>query len=660
MLVFDQLKKNDPQLRLLALVVFAGLFVLLAGLWWVQIVHARDYRESLETQSYRSVRMPAARGKILDRNGVVLAESRPNYSVSLYLEDLSDAFRKEYQRLRPVQIVTNRLPAWQQWLGFDCVKTQRVNLSKAQVEALEWQARYQAGNGVVQRVAAILQQPLPLDPARFRRHYASSLALPFVIVGNLNAVQIARFEEQSANLVGVDLEVETTRVYPRSDLAAHVLGYVLRNNDSVEGEDSFYSYRLSDYRGEVGIEWGFDEPLRGRAGAKSVLVNNLGYRQGEHVWNAADPGRNVVLTLDVRIQQAAERALRNRVGAQARGAVVVMDVQSGDILALVSSPAFDPNAFAQGISREKYRQLQEQTAEKNRATRENYAPGSIFKTIVGLACLEAGLNHRQKIFNPGHITIGHRYIHDTAPPGDYDFHRALLRSSNTYFISNGLRCGIANIIALGQRLHLGERVGLPTRQETAGIFPNLKTVGTGWFDGDTANICIGQGPMVVTPLQMAVMTSAFANGGKVFWPRLVERIESQDPTSLESPTVFEKGRVRDKLGVRPRNLEILRDAMLADTEDSEGTGRAAAVPGLKICAKTGTAQVTDERNHVVGHNLWFISFAPYEKPQYAVVVMVEGSGSGGGTCAPVVRDIYAAIQKPDDSPAKQTLARATN
>ncbi len=659
MLVFDQLKKNDPQLRLLAAVIFGCLFVLLAGLWWVQIVHARDYRASLETQSYRTVRVPAVRGKILDRNGAVLAENRPNYSIGLYLEDLSDAFRTEYQRIRPRRVVSNTLPAWQSWLGFDTVKTQRVKLSKSQISALEWQARYQVGDGVVRQVANTLKQPLVLDFAKFRQHFVKSPALPYPVLEDLNATQIARFEEQCAKISGVDLEVETMRVYPRSNVAAHVIGFVQQNNDSVKGEESFYSYRLSDFRGVVGIERGFDESLRGRAGAKAVLVNNLGYRQTENVWNAAEPGCNVVLTLDLRIQQAAERAFRQRVGAQARGAVVVMDVQSGDVLAMVSSPALDPNDFAQGISRDKYRQLQELTAEKNRATQENYAPGSIFKTIVGLACLESGLNHKQAIYNPGHYYVGRRYIDDQAPAGDYDFRRAIVRSSNTYFISNGLRYGcIEKIIKLGQQLHLGERTGLPTRQETAGHLPSLQRVRSAWFDGDTANICIGQGAIDVTPLQMAVMTSALANGGKVLWPRLVQRIESQDLTSVESPVSYSAGRVRNQLSVSARNLQILREAMLDETENPEGTGTRVSVTGLRICGKTGTAQVTDTSNRVVGYNLWFISFAPYEKPRYAVVVMAEGAGSGGGTCAPVARDIYEAIQKLESDAGVKSLAQA--
>lgn len=661
MLIFDQLKKNDPQLRLLAAVIFACLLVLLAGLWWVQIVHARDYRASLEWQSYRSVRVPAVRGKILDRNGAVLAESRPNYCISLYLEDLSDSFRKKYQHIRPIRVVTNSLSVWQKWLGFDSVKTQRVKLSKAQVEALEWLARYQVGNSVVQQVATILKQPLTLNYAQFCGHYSNRRALPYSVIEDLKPTQIARFEEQSANTVGVDMEIETTRVYPCSNIAAHVLGYVRRNNDSVKGEEAFFSYRLPDYRGAVGVEGGFDARLRGRAGAKSMLVNNLGYRQTENIWSAAEPGHNVVLTLDLRIQQAAERAMRGRLGPQARAAVVVMDVHSGDILALVSSPGFNPNDFVQGITPTEMARLTNVTLRPliNRATQEKYAPGSIFKTIVGLACLESGLNPKEIISSPGHIYVGRRYINDLAPAGDYDFRRAIVRSSNTYFISNGLRyqC-IEKIITLGQRLHLGERMGLRTRQETAGNLPSLQRVRSGWFDGNTANICIGQGEIAVTPLQMAVMTSALANGGKVLWPRLVQRIESQDPASSAPPEIFPTGRVRDELGVRDHNLQILRDAMLNETENPEGTGTKVVVPGLRICGKTGTAQVMDEHGRTTGHNLWFISFAPYEKPSYAVVVMVEGTGSGGGTCAPVAHDIYTAIQKFDGDDDTKSLAQA--
>jgi penicillin-binding protein 2 len=397
------------------------------------------------------------------------------------------------------------------------------------------------------------------------------------------------------------------------------------------------------------------------------LVNNLGYRQTERIWSPAEPGHNVVLSIDLKIQQVAENALRNVSGPTTRGAVVVMDVRTGDILALASSPTLNPNGFvhSKGISPEEWQRITEFHAQKNRATQENYMPGSIFKTVVGLAALEAGLNPNDEYRvepNPempsrGAIFVGRRKIRDLAAPGLYNFRRALMRSSNSYFIANGLRIGPERIIALGHRFHLGERFGLPLRQETGGSFP--KQVGPGWTDGNTANLSIGQDPVLVTPLQVAVLTAAIANGGKVLWPRLVERIEPRDPSSGETPMVYPAGRVRDELGVSQRSLRILQEAMLADTEDPEGTGKHATVPGLRICGKTGTAQIQDERGAKSGQTTWFASFAPYESPRWAVVIMVEEGASGGETCSPVARPIYSALLARERSPARgETMAKA--
>jgi penicillin-binding protein 2 len=429
-----------------------------------------------------------------------------------------------------------------------------------------------------------------------------------------------------------------------------------RDDSSEQGEDASFSYRLPDYRGMVGIEGGFDSELRGRAGAQAVLVNNMGYRQSANILTPSEPGHNVVLTLDLDIQHTAEESLLSHRGADARAAIVVMDVRTGDILAMVSSPAINPNYLSNNPSYLNDPKLRPQI---NRATQENYAPGSIFKPIVGLAALETGLDPNSLVNNPGYIYVGRRHITDLAPPGEYNLRRAIIFSSNTYFISVGLRAGIENVIRMGEKFHFGERTDLPTRQETAGIFPNLEQVqSTGWHDGDSANICFGQGEMAVTPLQMAVAYAAIANGGIVLWPRLVDRIEPQDPNSSEAPTVFRSGLVREELNVHPRNLKILRDAMLAETEDPEGTGHAAVVPGMRICGKTGTAQVMDPHNREIDRTTWFASFAPYEHPRYAVVVMVESGTYGGPTCAPIAHDIYAEILKKANADTPRTLARA--
>jgi penicillin-binding protein 2 len=466
--------------------------------------------------------------------------------------------------------------------------------------------------------------------------------------------------------MGVDLDVQSTRVYPYQTTASHLLGYLKRNDDSAEGEEAFFSYRLPDYRGELGIEFGFDKDLRGTAGAKSVLVNNVGYRQAENIWSPAEAGHNVVLTIDLRIQQVAESALRNVQGPTTRGAVVVMDVRTGDVLAMASSPTLNPNELVHGLTTNEMNRINELHAQRNRATQENYAPGSIFKTVVGLAALEAGLNPNELYRvqeNPerpgrGCIYVRGRKIKDTAPPGEYDFRRALMRSSNSYFITNALRLGPERIVRLGQRFHLGEKFGLPLRQETAGSFP--KQIGAGWTDGNTANLSIGQDPVLMTPLQVAVVISALANGGKVLWPRLVDRLEPHDSSTGEQPVVFASGRVRDELGVSQRSMKILLEAMLADTEDPQGTGKGAAVPGLRICGKTGTAEIQNERSADTGQTTWFASFAPYENPRWAVVVMVEDGQSGGTTCSPVAKSIYTALLERDRARLKkgETMARA--
>jgi penicillin-binding protein 2 len=399
----------------------------------------------------------------------------------------------------------------------------------------------------------------------------------------------------------------------------------------------------------MGVEGVYDSELLGRAGIKSVLVNSVGYRQSEDTWLPADPGTNLVLTIDLRIQEAAERALRT-VARNVRGAVVVMDPRNGDVLALVSLPGYDPNEFIPRLSAADWEKLTdpEMRPQVNRATAENYSPGSTFKIIIALAGLESGtLNPAEIYHNMGYYPLG-KGIKDLAKPGDYDFHKAFKESSNSYFIYQGLNAGLENILKIARRFHFGERTGIPILQETSGLLPSpewkRKTFQDKWRDGDTANLCIGQGYLDVTPLQMAVMTAAIANGGKVFWPRLKREFEAPGAVRPVAAAPFTPGELRDELGVHPKNLALIRDAMLADVEEEKGTGRSAFVPGMRICGKTGTAQVK-HGGVLTRHDTWFVSFADYDDPRYVIVVMVEGGGSGGGTSEPVARLFYVAIHK---------------
>jgi penicillin-binding protein 2 len=649
MLVFDQLRKQDTQLRLVAVALAGGFCILLAGLWYVQIFSSKRFSESLEDQAVRTVRIPAVRGKILDRNRQPLAENRPTYNVELYLAELGRHFQAEYQRIRPAN----------------------ARLTRVERERLEWTARYQVVSNITAQVGEWLQQPRVIDQRLFQRHYNEVRALPISILQNLNATQVARFAERPGVFPGLELEIQPLRVYPHSSLAAHVMGALRRDDSSQEEEDAFYHYRLPDWKGITGIEGIYDVQLRGAAGTKSMTVNRLGYRQQETVLRAPEPGDNLILTLDLKLQQAVERALHTPMfGAQTRGAAVVLDVQTGDVLAMASAPSFEPERFMGRIKDEDWAALNDpvQRPLLNRATQENYHPGSILKMLTGLAALEMEAIDPRAVFNveadptrPGRgcIHVGSRKIEDTAPPGPYNFKKALVHSSNAYFIHHGLKPGVLQkMIMLGEKFHLGERTGILPRQETAGEFPGQDDLVRHWQSGDTANLCIGQGKVSTSPLQMAVMTAAIANGGRVFWPRLLMRLEPADPQSTER-AAEQPPRLRDDLGVKSENLRLVREAMLADVEEQGGTGREAAVPGLKIGGKTGTAEV-ERAGKMVDKTTWFASFAPVDQPKWAVVVMVESGASGGKTCAPVARKIYEALVKREREPGPKGAALALN
>ncbi len=673
MLVIDELKKNDPQLRLVAILLAGGLLILLAGLWWVQVVSARQFQAHLDTQAYRTIRIPAVRGKILDREGRVLAENRPCYNLSLYLGELRKQFDDAIRKITREALATQRqnIAARERALDRSLTKAERkpFAFTPQQIEKLHQQARVEVAGEVVAQISRRMGEALPFDPVKFNRHYATELAMPFPILENLNPGQIARFQENFAGGLGADLELQSMRNYPLGITAAHLLGELRQDDSSSAGEESFFNYRLPDYCGVTGIERAYNDVLHGRAGQESVLVNNMGYRQAEDVDSAPQAGENVLLTLDLDLQRAAEASLLSHRGADANAAVVVMDVRNGDVLAMVSSPAFDPNDFAlaHGIPRQKYEALQALSAEKNRATQENYAPGSIFKVFIGLAALEAGLNPNREFTvdadpeNPGHscIYVGHLKKKDLVAPGQYDFKHAIEKSSNSYFIQVGLTiAGADRIVALAEKFHFGQKCNLPTQQETRGDMPTWERIHHEWRDGDTANICIGQGEVAVTPLQMAVAYAAIANGGTVFWPRLVSRIEPPSASVPGLATNFPTAQVRDRIGVSLRSLRVLHEAMFGETE--EGSGKEARVPGLKICGKTGTAQVQDNANHLTGYNYWFASFAPYESPRYAVVVMAQVPGPlvgyGGSICAPIAHDIYQTIVNKETSTPPRILA----
>ena len=676
MLVFDQLRKDDPQLRLIALATLTGLLVLLGGLWWVQVVSTRYYNEKLENQSIRTVRLPAVRGRILDRNGRALAENRPSYNIAIYLEELSTNYQAAFNtRIAQVRDGLNQqAKAKSKELHRDLTPAEKraFAISKSMREQLSREVRYQVTSNIVADLSARLHLPLSLSQTNFERHYGTARALPLDILTNLTPAQLALFEEESPlHTPAMDLDIQSIRAYPYGTTAAHLLGYLVHDIEPGEGEArSAYSYKLDDYKGVSGIEKLFDKELRGTAGAKSVLVNYLGYREGETIWSPASSGENVSLTLDYEVQQAADKAL-DAVRENIHGAVVVMDVRSGDILAMASSPTYYPSNFVQRPAPDAWSREWERWNDKdmevqlNHAAQGWYAPGSVFKIVVSMAGLELGTLHPDEVFHsPGYAQVGSRIIHDTAKhgqPADFKFKDAFAESSNAYFVTNGLKPGVLQkMIELGKKLHFGERPGaLDPAQEDRALFPGLKEVSArSWRDGDTANLSIGQSKLAVTPLQVAVMVSAVANGGSVLYPRLVSSVKAN---GAEQPSaVYPGGRVKDNIGVSKRTLQLVREAMREDVQNPEGTGKGAEVEGFPIAGKTGTAEV--EKNGHVDRNFkitWFASFGPYDNPRYAVVVMVVSGASGGLTCAPIANEVYKAIQNSEKRARGGSLATVT-
>lgn len=664
MLVFDQLNKGDRNLRIVAWSMLAGLLMLAAQLWRLQVFSADRYRATQLTQSFKTVRMPALRGKILDRYRRELIGNAPRFRLDLYLDELRPQFKAEYQKIKQQVLVAKRGAAlgaaapeenfFAQILSKFRKHKNAARFTSDEVAAMERRARFLVVSNTVAAVGARMGLVMPLNEEALQRHYLQRRFLPLSVLPNCTPAQVAFVTEQGWSIPGVALEQVAVRNYPNGPLGVHLLGH-LRRDDGEDEDEGPFDYRLPDYVGGIGLEKSFDRELRGVSGAKSILVNSAGYRarQAEEILTPAQPGQNLVTTLDRDLQKEAEKALDSVKAGDERGAVVVMDPRNGDVLAMASAPAFNPVEFIDGVTSARWTNFfmaEPWRPMFNRATYGEYAPGSIFKIINALALLEDGLDPKE-IFNvvadprrpgKGRYMLGNRSIEDTASPGGYDFRRAFIRSSNSYFIDHGLKLGWEKLLAMGHRFRLGEISGVRIGEEQDGDFPTLeKARKEGWGAGKLANISIGQ-EITVTPVQMAVVLSAVANGGRVFWPRVVDRLEPADVLSEEPAVNVKPGQLRDRIELPQRVWDLVRAAMRDDVAADEGSGKASRLKDFAVCGKTGTAEI--KGNGRKDKVTWFASFAPYEAPRYVVIVMVESGGSGGGTCAPVARQIYQYLQ----------------
>ncbi len=609
----------DGGLRILAafLVLVFGVFGL--RLIQLQVIEGEAFLDRSERNSVRTLRVTAPRGDIVDREGRALVTTRPAFGVQVIPNGLG----------RPE--VTFSLLA---------------RLLEADAEALR------------ERVGAV----------RGRARYQ-----PVRLAGDLAYAQLARVESHRYALPGVVTDVRPRRDYVYGGAAAHLLGTLGEVTAAQLARREYASHRAGEVVGQSGVEALLEESLRGRDGGRNVVVDAAG-REVELLDEVASVrGGTAVLALDLDLQLEATRALDASEGPA--GAVVALDPRNGDVLALVSRPAFDPNDFAAGIDAETWQALRDDEWKplQNRALSGQYPPGSTYKAIVAAAALEEGVvEPEERFFCPGHFRLGRRVYRCWKRPGHgwVDLHQALVHSCDVFFYNVGLELGIDRLAFFARGFGLGRTTALPLPGERAGLVPTRawkqRRLAEPWVRGETVSASIGQGFNLVTPLQLAVAFAALANGGRTVEPRLVLRVFDRDGQLVQAPAPS----VRRTVPVGDVHLARVRRALEGVVMEPRGTGARARVPGVRVAGKTGTAQVVslvhtedvDEDEVPVRHrdHAWFAAFAPADAPEIVVVVLVEHGGGGGAVAAPVAGRILTRYFEKRQPEVPAEMARAAD
>ncbi|MDG4647936.1 penicillin-binding protein 2 [Roseibacterium sp. SDUM158017] len=594
-------------------VVMGGVFVATAGVLaarmrYLQIDRAADFRLLAEENRINIRLLPPARGLIFDRNGVLLAGNEQNYRITLVREDAGDvdAVLEELGRI---------------------VNLDLVALERAREE--------------------ISRRP-PF--------------VPVTLADRLSWQELSSVAVNAPALPGVNPEVGLSRVYPFGPDFAHVVGYVGPVSDYYieQTGDSDPVLQIPDFQvGRYNVEARMEADLRGRAGTKQIEVNAAGREMRELERDPAMAGADVQLTIDAGLQNYVDA----RLAGESAGAVV-MECQTGEILALASAPTFDPNHFVRGISQVQWRALNEDRYRPlaNKATQGLYPPGSTYKMIVALAGLEAGVIEPGELVNcPGHVELGNRRFHcwRRAGHGRVDLVEAISQSCDVYFYELAQRVGIEAISEMAVRLGCGTRHDLPLSGIAEGLAPTMQwkrqNRGAEWVVGDTLNASIGQGFVLASPLQLAVMTARLASGRAVA-PRLVRSIDGVRQGGGDAPD----------LGIAPEHIALVHRGMEQVNNDRRGTAYSSRVAdaAFGVAGKTGTSQVRnitaaeraagvisnedlpwERRDHAL-----YVGYAPYDAPRYAVSVVVEHGGGGSAVAAPIARDILLRAQVGDVPP----------
>ena len=598
------------------LVLALAFFALLMRLYYLQMVSGTSFVAKAQSNRLRAVRVPAPRGLITDRNGVVLATSRPVHDVSVVPGLLPSARKQSAQRSQVLRNLASLLS----------IDAQTIEPQIA--AALKRQSRYDA-------------VPIATD---------------------VDLATLARVEENRAELgAGVLITDALRRVYPNGSVAGHLLGYsgIVNERDLERAKEQKQTLGAFDRVGKSGIERQYNLLLQGAPGAQNFEVDASNRPLGERAPNAATPGETLYLTLDLKLQRAAENALAR---ARNNGAAVAIDPRNGEILAMASRPNFDPNSFE--LPRAQFSQAYRKLVATpgypllNRAATSRFPPGSTFKMISAAAGLQKGvIDPNWTVTCNGGYRLGRWFGCWKTHGHGVNLARAIAESCDVYFYQMSLKLGDAQssgptyLANTARQFGLGHDSGIDLPSDESGLVPDpawLARVNAKhpayarWMPGNTLNMSIGQGDVLATPLQMALATAAVANGGTLWKPHLLRKSQ-QSPQSgpvLTTPAGH-------NIGIDARNLELIRGGMRRTV--TQGTGKVCALPNVEIAGKTGSAE---DANNVLPHS-WWVCFAPYNKPTIAIAVLVENSGHGSENALPIARDILQArfpLPKPTATP----------
>lgn len=598
-----QPKRRTVPLATAAVVIFC---LLILRLWHLQIISVEEYRALSENNRLRFLPVAASRGALMDRNGTVMVRNRPAFSLTVIPLEIKD-----------MDAMLDRLAGM--------LKLDRAELGE----------RWQKAKGRA-------------------RYY------PVVIASNITREQVEIIEENRLRLTGVEITMKPVREYNFKNTAAHLLGYIGEISDKELDSEGYEEYNPGDYVGKNGIEKAWERELHGNDGGRQLEVDSRG--RVLRVLSERQPtvGNSLVLTIDNRLQREVENAF----GALA-GAAVVLDVNTGEVLAFVSNPTFDPALFAGKIPADiwqKYLKDKRHPLE-NKALSGQYPPGSTFKMITALAGLEAGVVNESTAFNcNGVYEIAHSKFRcwSKSGHGSVTLRKSLRESCDVYYYHIGERLGIDRLAEMCRRFGLGQAMGIGLQGEKKGLIPTsewkLKRFGKRWFAGDTPPAAIGQGYVLMTPIQMASMVATMANEGTVYRPHLVKQLVDADGKVLKefAPEVI------SQVGASSANFKKVKQGLYAVVNDAGGTGAAARIDSVKVAGKTGTSQVVklgEDRKKRLAYeyqdHALFTAFAPYERPEVAVAVVIEHGGSGGKAAAPIAGRILRAwydLKKPAAKP----------